>query len=188
MQLLTYTPRRGHRFIASICTLLSATPSILLWAKPTPSINALQTGTPTREALRETCGWRYIFVRADLTKAEDVERAVATCVKEFGRLDVVVNAGISVEAPRIHETAEDDYDKTMVVNAKGVFLGCKYAIRQMLQQEPLPWSNGDGRQAHKAWLDILGPVSPTLHFLLLNLFAWILVLIYEFYIQHTLAN
>ena len=31
----------------------------------------------------------------------------------------------------------------MAVNAKGVFLGCKYAIRQMLRQEPLPWSNGD---------------------------------------------
>ena len=51
----------------------------------------------SHEALRETYGRRYIFVCADLTKAEDVERAMATCAKEFGVLDVMVNnAGISV--------------------------------------------------------------------------------------------
>lgn len=37
---------------------------------------------------------------------------------------------------RIHETSEADYDKTMAINAKGIFLGCKYACRQMLEQEP----------------------------------------------------
>ena len=117
--------------------------------KADPFRNRIATGTPTREVLRETYGGRYIFVRADLTKAENVERAVAACAKEFGRLDVIVNnASISIESThvrplRIHETAEDDYNKTMAVNAKGVFLGRKYAIRQMLQQEPLPRSNGD---------------------------------------------
>jgi NAD(P)-dependent dehydrogenase (short-subunit alcohol dehydrogenase family) len=54
---------------------------------------------------------------------------------------MVNNAGISVEsthvkAKGVHETDESDWDKTMAVNAKGVFLGCKYAIRQMLEQEP----------------------------------------------------
>jgi hypothetical protein len=109
---------------ASICTLL------LLRAKPSPPT----TGTPAHEVLRETYGGRYIFVCADLTKAEDVERAVVTCAKEFSRLDVIVNnAGISVGGThvrplRIHETAEDGYDKIMAVNAKEAFLGCKYAI------------------------------------------------------------
>ncbi|OCL05655.1 dehydrogenase with different specificitie [Glonium stellatum] len=111
--------------------------------------NRTVTDTPTHEALREAYGGRYVFVRADLTKAEDVKHAVLSCAKEFGRLDIMVNnAGISVESThvrplRVHETAEDDYDKTMAINAKGVFLGCKYAISQMLQQEPLPASNGD---------------------------------------------
>lgn len=115
--------------------------------------NRIATGTPTHEALIETVGGKHIFVPADLTKAEDVERAVDTCVREFGRLDVMANnAGISVESThprplRIHETDENDYDKTMAINAKGVFLGCKYAIRQMLQQEPLPGKNGD-----KGWI------------------------------------
>jgi NAD(P)-dependent dehydrogenase (short-subunit alcohol dehydrogenase family) len=55
---------------------------------------------------------------------------------------LVNNAGISTEAggaPRgIHETSEDDWDLTMAVNLKSVFLGMKYAVAQMLTQEVLP--------------------------------------------------
>lgn len=38
----------------------------------------------------------------------------------------------------IHETSESDWDTTMSVNAKSVFLGCKYAAAQMLKQDLLP--------------------------------------------------
>jgi NAD(P)-dependent dehydrogenase (short-subunit alcohol dehydrogenase family) len=57
---------------------------------------------------------------------------------------MVNNAGIAVEArdPQpIHTTTEETWDLTMRVNAKSVFLGCKYAITQMLAQEP--HSSGD---------------------------------------------
>jgi len=59
------------------------------------------------------------------------------------------NAGISVEASHsrphgIHELSEDDWDKTMNINAKGVFLGCKYAITQMLKQDLLPGQKDRG--------------------------------------------
>lgn len=99
----------------------------------------------THEYLQQAYNTHAIFVRADLTQAEDVESAIQQCVNEFGRLDIMVNnAGISVEsthlkATKIHETSEADYDKTMAINAKGIFLGCKYATRQMLEQEPLPF-------------------------------------------------
>jgi NAD(P)-dependent dehydrogenase (short-subunit alcohol dehydrogenase family) len=84
------------------------------------------------------------FFKADVTKASDVEDAIATCTEKFGRLDILCcNAGISVESthPRplgVHETSESDWDKTMAINAKGVFLCCKYGIAQMLKQEHLP--------------------------------------------------
>lgn len=90
---------------------------------------------------------RSIFVRADITKTEDVEAAIETCVRVFGRLDIMVNnAGISVESTRptplrIHETPETDFDKTMAINTRGVFLGCKYAIKQMLSQSSLSDNN-----------------------------------------------
>ena len=121
MQLLTYMPRGRADLYASPTT-----------GKAEPFHNHIATGTPAHEALQETYGGRYIFVYADLTKAEDVERAMTTCAKEFGRFDVMVNnAGISV-APMYDRcgsmTAEDGYDKIMAVNAKEAFLGCKYAI------------------------------------------------------------
>jgi NAD(P)-dependent dehydrogenase (short-subunit alcohol dehydrogenase family) len=54
-------------------------------------------------------------------------------------LSLVNNAGISIEArfPAVlHLTDEATWDTTMRVNAKSVFLGCKYALAQMLAQEP----------------------------------------------------
>ena len=52
---------------------------------------------------------------------------------------MVNNAGISIESSRpaeIQDTSDETYDTTMRVNAKSVFLGCKYAAKQMICQEP----------------------------------------------------
>jgi NAD(P)-dependent dehydrogenase (short-subunit alcohol dehydrogenase family) len=98
----------------------------------------------THEYVQRTYGVNAIFVQADVTCAADLEAAIQHCARHFGRLDIMVNnAGISVESThlrpmRIHETSEADYDTTMAVNAKGIFLGCKYAIQQMLEQDALP--------------------------------------------------
>lgn len=57
---------------------------------------------------------------------------------------IVNNAGISIEARKpavLHLTDEETWDTTMRVNTKSVFLGCKYALTQMLAQEP--HSSGD---------------------------------------------
>lgn len=87
---------------------------------------------------------RSTFIKADVTSASDVEAAVAKCVVFFSRIDILcANAGISVESGHvrphgIHELSESDWDKTMSINAKGVFMCCKYAITQMLKQELLP--------------------------------------------------
>ena len=99
-------------------------------------------GEPTHRELRRL-GYRASFVQVDMTKAEDAALAVRVCVEEYGRLDIMVNnAGISVESTHtramgIHETSEEDYDRTMAINAKGVFLGCKYAVKQMLLGQEL---------------------------------------------------
>ncbi|KAI9734334.1 MAG: hypothetical protein M1834_002440 [Cirrosporium novae-zelandiae] len=83
-----------------------------------------------------------IFIKADMTISSEVENAIAQCVKRFGRLDILVNnAGICIEnnisrGPRkLHETDEAEFEKTMAVNVKSIFLGCKFGLRQMLAQQ-----------------------------------------------------
>ncbi|KAF2187953.1 short-chain dehydrogenase/reductase-like protein [Zopfia rhizophila CBS 207.26] len=93
----------------------------------------------------QNLGAKSIFVKCDTSSAQEVEELVKKAVEEYGRVDVMVNnAGIAIEAtdPRpVWDYPEENWDKTMAVNLKGVFLGCKYASRQMKSQEPHP--NGD---------------------------------------------
>ncbi|CAI7609402.1 unnamed protein product [Penicillium glandicola] len=90
-------------------------------------------------------GGQAIFLQTDVGDATQMENLVQTAVKEYGRLDILVNnAGISIEARTpavLHLTDEATWDTTMRVNTKSVFLGCKYALTQMLAQEP--HSSGD---------------------------------------------
>lgn len=75
-------------------------------------------------------GGRATAVAADVSKAADCESMVAAAESEFGRLDVLFNnAGImhSGDDDAV-STDEDVWDLTMSVNAKGVFLGCKFGI------------------------------------------------------------
>jgi meso-butanediol dehydrogenase / (S,S)-butanediol dehydrogenase / diacetyl reductase len=68
---------------------------------------------------------------ADVTSAGDVEGAVSSVLSQHGRIDVLVNAaGISTMAPVV-ELTEDDWDQTMAVNAKGVFLITRAVLPSM---------------------------------------------------------
>lgn len=71
---------------------------------------------------------------ADVSLANDVRRVIDGTVARYGKLDVLCNnAGIGVAAT-CHETSEADWDLTMAIDLKGVFLGCKYAIPHMISQ------------------------------------------------------
>jgi 3alpha(or 20beta)-hydroxysteroid dehydrogenase len=76
-------------------------------------------------------GGGAIYVRLDVTRAQDWQRAVQTAESQYGRLDILVNnAGIAIRGT-IEETSEEDWDRLMAINLKGVFLGTKYAIPAM---------------------------------------------------------
>ncbi|QLL07557.1 SDR family oxidoreductase [Mycobacterium vicinigordonae] len=73
------------------------------------------------------------YVECDVTNPDDVERAVSAA-DEFGGVDIMVNnAGIVVIKPFL-EFTEDEYDRQMAVNAKGVFFGTQAAGRRMAQR------------------------------------------------------
>jgi cyclopentanol dehydrogenase len=78
-------------------------------------------------------GLEATYVHLDVTKEADWISAVETAVNRYGKLDILVNnAGILIRKS-IEETTEEDWDRIMAINAKGVFFGTKHSIPAMRQ-------------------------------------------------------
>jgi NAD(P)-dependent dehydrogenase (short-subunit alcohol dehydrogenase family) len=86
-------------------------------------------GRETADAISRE-GGHALFVEADVSRGEDCARMVAAAEQEFGRLHVLFNnAGIMDSADDDAVTTDERvWDRTMNINAKGVFLGCKHGI------------------------------------------------------------
>ena len=91
-------------------------------------------GNETVELIR-TAGGDGLFVKADISKAAEVDALIQNAVERFGRLDIAFNnAGIEGAWVPIVRQSEEDWNRTIDVNLKGVWLCLKYEIRQMLRQ------------------------------------------------------
>jgi NAD(P)-dependent dehydrogenase (short-subunit alcohol dehydrogenase family) len=103
--------------------------SALLFAKEGAAVVVVDVN---ENAARETAAMigNAIAIRADVSKARDCEQMVAAAEKQFGKLNVLFNnAGIMhAKDDDAVSTSEEVWDLTLEVNAKGVFLGCKYGI------------------------------------------------------------
>ena len=76
------------------------------------------------------------FVRCDVSNSRDVEELVAAAVKAFGRLDCAFNnAGIVGTQRKTADYDEDEFDKVIAVDLKGVWLCMRAEIRQFLAQK-----------------------------------------------------
>src|SRR5712691_10101669 len=85
------------------------------------------------EAEIRAAGGEAMYVHLNVTSEADWRAAVDTVVRTYGKLDILVNnAGILIRKG-IEETTEDDWDRIMAVNVKGVFMGTKYALPAMRQ-------------------------------------------------------
>lgn len=85
-------------------------------------------------ALARKEGNDLLFVRGDVSKIADAKRMVEETVRRLGKIDVLFNnAGILIEKP-VHELSEEEWDRVMDINLKGVFLVSKYALPHMIRQ------------------------------------------------------
>jgi meso-butanediol dehydrogenase/(S,S)-butanediol dehydrogenase/diacetyl reductase len=90
--------------------------------------------TAAAAAIASATGSAALGVACDVTERAGQQAAIATAVERFGRLDIMFNnAGISQTA-RFLDTTEEDYDRIMRVNARGVFLGTQEAAEQFKRQ------------------------------------------------------
>jgi cyclopentanol dehydrogenase len=76
-------------------------------------------------------GGEAVFVRLDVTREDDWRRAVDLAVSRFGKLTTLVNNAGILRRGTVEETTSEQWDLVMNVNAKGVFLGTKYAVPAM---------------------------------------------------------
>lgn len=81
-------------------------------------------------------GANTIAIQCDVSSEAEVEKAIAKVVETYGKLDAAFNnAGIQIPAQDITETSEEDYDKILNVNLKGVWLCMKHELIQMKKQQ-----------------------------------------------------
>jgi len=79
-------------------------------------------------------GGDCITFKADVTKSADCKNLVEKCVQTYGKINILHN-NVGIEIPGgVDEMSEEDWDKTMRVNLKSMFLTCKYAIPYMENQ------------------------------------------------------
>jgi NAD(P)-dependent dehydrogenase (short-subunit alcohol dehydrogenase family) len=91
-----------------------------------------ETGKETQKMIKDM-GGNSIFIRTDVTIEKDVENAVKIAVKEFGKLDFMINNAGGFTTGPIWELDEvKDWDYTVDLCAKGVFLGIKHAAKVMI--------------------------------------------------------
>ncbi|SDI56556.1 NAD(P)-dependent dehydrogenase, short-chain alcohol dehydrogenase family [Natribacillus halophilus] len=102
---------------------------------------------------------------ADVSKAEDVKRYVKEAKEKFGRIDFFHNnAGILQKPSLLHGVEEAEFDQVMAVNLKGAFLGLKYVLEMMAQQQSGSIVNGSSHAGIRAepYLGVYGATKHAL--------------------------
>jgi NAD(P)-dependent dehydrogenase (short-subunit alcohol dehydrogenase family) len=95
----------------------------------------VQDGEETVATIRAS-GGEALFVKTDVSKADEVKAMVAACISAFGSLDCAVNNAGVLGTPFVQtvEYEETIWDQVIDINLKGVWLCMKYEISEMLER------------------------------------------------------
>lgn len=92
------------------------------------------SGHHTVEMIKAS-GGEAVFIQTDVSKELEVRSLIMQVIVKFRRIDILFNnAGIELTKP-VTETTDEELQKVLDVNFKGVFFGCKYAIPYMLKNK-----------------------------------------------------
>ena len=105
-------------------------------------------------------GGTAMAVKADVTSEADTQRMAEETVKEFGRIDILVNnAGYyyGMGRKRFYDISSEEWDKAMLVNAKGTWLCCRAVFPYMKQQ-------GKGKIINLSSETVFSPTKTMIHY------------------------
>jgi len=92
-------------------------------------------GIASVKAAVEDLGVQALGIPTDVSRADDVERMIRQTVERFGKIDILVNnAGTLVVKPMVEQT-EEEWDRVLDVNLKGVFLCCRHVLPEMIARK-----------------------------------------------------
>ena len=102
-------------------------------------VNYCHNREGAEETLRrvEAAGSEGLLLQADVAQETEVERMIGQLADHFGGIDVLVNnsgIGTSKSPDRVAEILEEDWDRVLAVNLKGVMLTCKHALPIMMRE------------------------------------------------------
>jgi 3-oxoacyl-[acyl-carrier protein] reductase len=79
-------------------------------------------------------GAKALAMHVDVSSSANVARMVGRVLEEFGKIDILVNNAGICRAASIEDTTEEDWDRVMAVNLKGVFL-CSQAVMETMKKQ-----------------------------------------------------
>lgn len=86
------------------------------------------------EIMVKEAGSEGFFIKADVGSSEDMQNIINETVKRYGAVDIMVNNAARIRQAKVVDTKESDWDLIINNNLRSVFLGSKYAARQMIKQ------------------------------------------------------
>jgi NAD(P)-dependent dehydrogenase (short-subunit alcohol dehydrogenase family) len=103
-------------------------------------------------------GREAIFVQCDVSKSRQVQDLVDQTINRFGKVDILVNnAGIAGAVKSIVDVSEEEWDRLLAINLKGVFLCCKAVVPYMKKK-------GYGKIINISSSAAVAPPAPVIHY------------------------
>jgi meso-butanediol dehydrogenase/(S,S)-butanediol dehydrogenase/diacetyl reductase len=105
----------------------------LLFAREGAKVCCNSVSNSAQDVVNEikSSGGKAIFVQADVSKEQDAMQLVEETIKNFGKIDILFNNAGIVIGGSIDNTSIEDWDRTMAVNVRGIYLVSKFALKYL---------------------------------------------------------